>query len=267
MFPCNCKINMVTSHQHPVLTQLKSRHQIKAAIQQTLKFNTINLIIEHNYLTVQWVGFKRWYWNSLLIIERCMVKMRLPHDVRLQVYCKQGPSAMHLGKGGSSRMGDDDKGFPTNSTGKSHGMPALHSMHYLIKFSSAPFSQNCRLHLPGEVNKGLRVEVAARQITSRSRYWVRTERTSLELTLHNWRRDANANFPTLDSLGVFQSGAPLCQQPLAKKTLLSGDFLQSLFSLTTDRVVWESEVSYTLVCVVRHLEGQGRQRESFSSSS
>lgn len=76
---CECKTNAITSHQNPVFAQWEySRHQTKAAMQLELKFNIINLIIVHNYLTVLQIGFKGWYCNWLWIIKEHAVKIMLP---------------------------------------------------------------------------------------------------------------------------------------------------------------------------------------------
>lgn len=73
------KINVITSHQNPMLTQWQySRLQITAAMQRKLKFNIVNLIIVHDYLTVLRIGFKWWYCNWLLIIKKHAVVIMLP---------------------------------------------------------------------------------------------------------------------------------------------------------------------------------------------
>lgn len=129
-----------TSTQYS-LTQLKSRHQIKAAMQQKRKFNTINLIIEHNHLTVPWVGFKRWYWSRLLIFERCMVRMRPPHDGRFQVWLSRNHQQCILGAGERAvEWGEKTKASPeahvgvTNRTWEAHGVPAHHEVCYLCEY-------------------------------------------------------------------------------------------------------------------------------------
>lgn len=74
-----CKTNAITSHQNLVFAQWEySRHQAKAAMQLKLKFNIINLIIVHNYLTVLRIGFKGWYCNWLRNIKKHAVKIMLP---------------------------------------------------------------------------------------------------------------------------------------------------------------------------------------------
>lgn len=76
---CGSKINMTTSRQNPVFTlRPYSGLQIKAAMQRKLKFNIVNLIIVHDYLTVLWIGFKWWYYNWLLIIRKHAVMIMLP---------------------------------------------------------------------------------------------------------------------------------------------------------------------------------------------
>lgn len=76
---CEWKTNATTSHQNPMFTQWEySRHQTKAAMQLKLKFNIINLIIVHNYLTVLRTGFKGWYCNWLWIIKKHAEKIMLP---------------------------------------------------------------------------------------------------------------------------------------------------------------------------------------------
>lgn len=256
-----------TSTQYS-LTQLKSRHQIKAAMQQKRKFNTINLIIEHNHLTVPWVGFKRWYWSRLLIIERCVVRMRPPHDGRFQVCPMQEPSAMHLGGGrASSRMGRDEKGFPGSMCGRhqqdrggswraSTSRDVLPSWISLVQTSvkTAPASHRWR--------KG-RAETWSNhpaQTTCRSRNCVQTERTSLELLLRHWREGADANALLLGSLGFFQSWRSSSPRVTCRENPPFWRTFSSLFSLSW-LTGWSEKVKVPMLWSM--LLGQGRQ--SFTS--
>lgn len=181
---------------------------------------------------------------------------------------RKGPSAVHLG----GRVQED--GVKTRApltacvavTGSTGRLLAWRCFTRFITSSnilSIPYSQHCPLHITGKRNEVPRVEVATQFKPQTGAGTTCGQRGHI---LHEWRRDANTNYCDPDSLGVFQlrcSSWPTAL--LLRNPSFLEHFLKSLLSLTTDRMVSESKVSYLLVCVVRDIQGQGRQRESFTS--
>lgn len=116
----------------------------------------------------------------------------------------QGLSTMHHGVPG---VGEAQTCVAvTSSTGDANGTQTLHWMHYLIEYLQ--WTLQWELSSPSHSWREWNSESwnnCIGQSMLRSRYCVWTERPSLELLLSNWRKDANANFPKLDPLGVLQS--------------------------------------------------------------
>lgn len=148
----------------------------------------------------------------------------------------QRPSAMHCGCGGQACVA------VTSST------QVLHWMHHLIEYLQ--YTLQWKLSSPFHKWREWSSE-------SWNRYCVWTERSSLELILHNWSKEANAHFPKRDPLGIlpsrcFSSPASTCWEDTPFWRIFT-----SLFFL--EQTGWIEKVKYlkSLVCAVRHLAGQG----------